>query len=159
MQTIRVSFNSDPAIWAHVRLMLRGILEMQLIPARDTNLITLGVDEVFTNIMRHAYGGHRNGAIELEVSCRDKRLYVTFRDFGKKVPIEKIRPRDLSDIQPGGLGVHIINTVFDSVKYDDSLAEGTILRLEKDLTKPVLGGNSSSKDSPSIPQEGSEFHG
>lgn len=138
MDGVRVSFQSDPAIWAHVRLMLKGLLEIQMIPARDTNLLTLGVDEAFSNIMRHAYGGSRDGTIELEVSCRDKRLYVTLRDYGEKVPLEQIRSRDLDDIRPGGLGVHIINTVFDSVEYDSSVPDGTILRLEKDLTKPVL---------------------
>lgn len=138
MEGLRISFPSDPAIWAHVRLMLKGLLEMQMIPTRDTNLITLGVDEAVTNIMRHAYGGSLDGSVELETSCSNRRLCVTLRDYGKKVPLEQIHSRDLDEIRPGGLGVHIINAVFDSVEYDSSLPDGTILRLEKDLTKPVL---------------------
>ncbi len=138
VEGLRVSLPSDPAIWSHVRLMLKGLLEMQMIRQRDANLITLGVDEAFTNIVRHAYEGRRNGTVDLEVCCKAKRLYITLRDYGKKVPIEEIQSRDLDDIRPGGLGVHIIKTVFDTVEYDSSAPDGTILRLEKDLTKPVL---------------------
>ena len=138
MEGFRVTFPSDPAMWSHVRLMLRGFLEMQMIPARDTNLLALGVDEAFTNVMRYAYEGNLDGILDMEISCREKRLHITVRDYGRKVPREEIRSRDLDDIRPGGLGVHIIQTVFDFVEYDSSPAEGTILRLEKDLTKPVL---------------------
>ena len=133
-----MSFSSDPAMWAHVRLMLRGILEMQRIPSRDANLLSLGMDEAFTNIMRHAYGGNREGAVELEVNCDKKRLNVTIRDYGCKVPTESIRSRDLNDIRPGGLGVHIMHSVFDVVRYDNSPQDGTILLLEKDLTKRIM---------------------
>jgi len=139
MKGFSVSFPSDPVLWTHVRLMLKGFLEMQMIPPRDTNLITLGVDEAFTNIMQHAYEGNHDGTIDLTVSCAGKRLLVKLRDYGKKVPRDQIRSRDLEDIRPGGLGVHIIRSVFDSVEYDCSCGVGTILRLEKDLTRPVLG--------------------
>ena len=73
MDTFHVSFPSDPAMWGHVRLMLRRLLEMQMIPARDADLLTLGVDEAFTNVMRHAYQGRRDGQVDLTFSCRDKR--------------------------------------------------------------------------------------
>ena len=111
---------------------------MQMIPARDADLLTLGVDEAFTNVMRHAYQGRRDGQVDLTFSCRDKRLQVTLRDYGKKAPLEEIHSRDLDNIRPGGLGVHIIQTVFDLVEYDLSPGKGTILRLEKDLTKSVM---------------------
>ncbi len=139
MKGFAVTFPSDPALWAHVRLMLKGLLEMLMIPPRDTNLITLGVDEAFTNIMQHAYEGMHDGRIDLRIDYHDNRLFVELRDYGKRVPRDEIRSRDLEDIRPGGLGVHIIHSVFDWVEYDCSCPEGTILRLEKDLTKPVLG--------------------
>ena len=145
MKSLCVSLQSDPAIWAHVRIMLKGILEMEMVPARDANLITLGVDEAFTNIMRHAYQDSRTGIVDLEVSCRDQRLCITLRDYGKQVPDEQIRSRPLDEIRPGGLGVWIIKTVFDSVERDHLPHGGTILRLEKDLTKPVLPESRSSR--------------
>ncbi len=138
MNGFRVTFPSDPTIWAHVRLMLRAVLEMYLIPGRECNLLTLGVDEAFTNIMRHAYEGRKDGAVELNVTCRDKQLSITLRDYGKKVPLEQIKSRDLSDIRPGGLGVHIIRSVFDEIQYDTSPPKGTILYLRKDLTKSIM---------------------
>ncbi|MFH1742848.1 MAG: ATP-binding protein, partial [bacterium] len=118
MNSFHVSFPSDPAMWAHVRLMFRGFLEMQMIPARDADLLTLGADEALTNVMRHAYQGRRDGQVDLTVSCRKKQLCVALRDYGRKVPLEEIHSRDLDDIRPGGLGVHIIRSVFDLVEYD-----------------------------------------
>ncbi len=138
MNGFRVTFPSDPTMWSHVRLMLRAVLEMHLIPGRECNLLTLGVDEAFTNIMRHAYEGRKDGLVELNVTCRDKRLSIILRDYGKKVPLEQIKSRDLNDIRPGGLGVHIIRSVFDEIRYDTSSPKGTILHLEKDLTTSIM---------------------
>ena len=42
---------------------------------------------------------------------------------------------DLNDVRPGGLGVHIIKSVFDKVQYDTSPPEGTVLRMRKEFNE------------------------
>ena len=42
----------------------------------------------------------------------------------------RIRGRNLEDVRPGGVGVHIIRQVFDYVKYEPR-RRGTRLILEK----------------------------
>ena len=43
-----------------------------------------------------------------------------------------IKPRDLSDVRPGGLGVHFIREIMDQVVYDPG-GECTELRMTKRL--------------------------
>jgi anti-sigma regulatory factor (Ser/Thr protein kinase) len=93
--------------------------------------IVLAVDEACSNIIRHAYDGETDKAITLTVTDEAGRFIVRLRDYGKKAEQSAIAPRDLADIRPGGLGTHFITTVFDSVDYDTSFPEGTMLTLEK----------------------------
>ena len=59
------------------------------------------------------------------------------RDYGRSCDPAKIKSRELEDIRPGGLGVHIIKQAFDSVIYTPQ-PRGTRLVLEK--KKPVPQG-------------------
>jgi len=52
------------------------------------------------------------------------------RDYGRSCDPSTIRSRDLADIRPGGLGVHIIQQAFDRVDYSPQ-PRGTRLTLEK----------------------------
>ncbi len=56
---------------------------------------------------------------------------VRLRDYGRKIDRAAIAPRDLKDIRPGGLGTHFINLAFETVNYDTSPEQGTLLTLEK----------------------------
>jgi serine/threonine-protein kinase RsbW len=60
---------------------------------------------------------------------RDRVRFV-LRDYGRSCDPKYIRSRDLEDIRPGGVGVHIIRQVFDYVKYEPR-RRGTRLVLEK----------------------------
>jgi anti-sigma regulatory factor (Ser/Thr protein kinase) len=66
------------------------------------------------------------------------RLDVTLRDWGRKVDPASIQPRELSDIRPGGLGVHFIREIMDEAVYDPTPETGTELRMTKRL-KPRQG--------------------
>ena len=96
---------------------------------KDTNLIIVAVLEALSNIIKYTYGGEI-GKIEIRVSGEGKTLKVLLRDFGKKVDEEKIVSRDLKDIRPGGLGVHFIKEIMDSVEYLP-VKDGNELRLIK----------------------------
>ncbi len=131
MEKLRARFTSDPSVWSHVRVLLTHLLEIHHIPIREANLISLAADEAFTNIYRHAYGGETDGSIHLTVACDSERIHVEFKDFGKQCDSSAIKGRDLDDLRPGGLGVHIMKSVFDEVEYDISQEVGTVLRMRK----------------------------
>ena len=98
--------------------------------------ISLAVTEAFTNIIRHGYGSQcKDNKIKVIFDCTEGRkgLKIVTRDFGCQVDISKIKSRDLDDIRPGGLGVHIIKTIMDYVEYKKAGDKGMILTMVKYL--------------------------
>lgn len=98
------------------------------------NDVVLALDEACQNVIRHAYGGPSTEEIELTVRHRPGRLIFRLRDFAPLVEPSKIKPRDLEDIRPGGLGTHLIQEVMDEVQYlRPTQGEGNLLRLVKNI--------------------------
>ncbi len=60
-------------------------------------------------------------------------LEIRLRDYGNQVAPEQIRSRDLDDVRPGGLGVHIIQECMDTVEYRPAETGGTLLILQRRL--------------------------
>ena len=44
-------------------------------------------------------------------------VVVRVRDFAAPVDPEKLKPRDLADVRPGGLGIHFIKNLMDSAVF------------------------------------------
>lgn len=98
---------------------------------KDARRIILAVDEASSNIIRYAYEGDHSQTIEMTVNVSPDALVITLGDSGKKPDVAKIAPRKLEDIRPGGLGTHFMGTVFDTVEYDTSREQGTILTMTR----------------------------
>jgi len=97
--------------------------------ARD---VMLAVDEACQNVIRHAYGGECDEGIELEMRREGERLVLWLRDYAPSVDPERIRPRDLEEVRPGGLGVHLIRELMDEMRYrPDPSGAGNVLELVK----------------------------
>jgi sigma-B regulation protein RsbU (phosphoserine phosphatase) len=97
--------------------------------ARD---IVIAVDEACQNIIRHAYAGQADGQVVLECRHVGDDLEVLLHDFARPVDPATIKPRDLDDVRPGGLGVHFIRTVMDTVDFQPSpTGLGNRLRMTK----------------------------
>ncbi len=100
-----------------------------------TRDIVLAVDEACQNIIRHAYRGDPSMDICLHV-CRSKeRLVLDIVDFAKPVDKSRIRPRDLDDIRPGGLGTHFIQACMDTTEFPPPPeGAGNLLRMVKKIS-------------------------
>jgi len=79
--------------------------------------IVIAVDEACQNIIRHAYAGRSDGEIVLEIECAGEALVVSLRDFAPPIDPSRVRPRDLDDVRPGGLGTHLIRQVMDGADF------------------------------------------
>lgn len=100
----------------------------------DVGDIVLAVDEACQNVIRHAYGGECDGDISIELRQRTDAMIVMIRDFADPVDISKVKPRDLDDIRPGGLGTHLIQEVMDEVDFlPPPIDGGNLLRLVKKI--------------------------
>ena len=78
--------------------------------------IVLAIDEACQNVIRHAYKD-KEGDVAVKLSFRNNEFIVSIEDNGIPVIPEKIKPRDIEDIKPGGLGAFFINQIMDSVSF------------------------------------------
>jgi anti-sigma regulatory factor (Ser/Thr protein kinase) len=114
---LKLEVPSDPQLLSVVRSAVQQIAAVMGFADRDCRLITLAVDEAMANIIRHAYGNRHDRPVEVRCRCRDSRIEFVLVDRGKSVKPEKLRGRDLDDVRPGGLGIHLIAQIMDSVTY------------------------------------------
>jgi anti-sigma regulatory factor (Ser/Thr protein kinase) len=124
-----ICFSSDTCQLADVRKEVRAFLAANGFDDCATELMVLALDEACTNVIRHAYS-HECKPVRLEMTGLRSLVRFVLRDYGRKCDPAKIKSRELEDIRPGGLGVHIIQQAFDSVTYSPQ-AKGTRLILEK----------------------------
>ncbi|HEB87833.1 MAG TPA: ATP-binding protein [Gammaproteobacteria bacterium] len=133
----RRTFSSDTLELKAIRDWLRDILQQQPDCSEDcVNDAILAVNEACMNIIQHAYYGQANGEIIIEL-FREKN-FITFllTDFASPVDIDLCQPRDLDDVRPGGLGIHIIQSVMDSMRFLEPPANvGNLLELKLDIHK------------------------
>ncbi len=69
-------------------------------------------------------------------------IEIVIEDDAMQVDPDTIRSRDLDDIRPGGLGVHIIREIMDEVSYARRDRRGMRLTLVKHL-HPVAAARDS----------------
>jgi anti-sigma regulatory factor (Ser/Thr protein kinase) len=133
---LNLELRSDPEMLAGVREKFRQWALPQGWGEDQVADLVLAIDEALTNVIRHGYGGETCHKIVLSVEALDdlvrgRGLEVRVRDYGKQVDPRTIRGRDLEDMRPGGLGVHIIQSVMDSAEYSFAPGGGMQLVMRK----------------------------
>jgi sigma-B regulation protein RsbU (phosphoserine phosphatase) len=126
--------SSDPE---NLRLVRRKVSELSFELGFDEDQrqrIVLAVDEAVANVIRHAYGGCCDGRVELSVWLDTDAVRFELRDYADPVDPNRIKPRDLSECRPGGLGINLIDSVMDRWQFrhpDDGA--GNLLTMIKRL--------------------------
>ena len=116
-QTMELSIPSHPRFLQVVRAMMSRVAAILNIPDAKTGSIVLAVDEACSNIIKHAYFNDPSGVIEFSITPGKTRLEIAITDYGKSCDMNLMKPRELDDIRPGGLGTYIIGQVMDEVEY------------------------------------------
>ncbi len=97
--------------------------------------VVIAVDEALQNVIRHAYENRPDGEIKITLSRTPNKFVVHIRDYADSIDISKVKPRDLGDIRPGGLGTHFISEVMDEVVFLPTPdGRGNLLRMVKQVT-------------------------
>ena len=105
----------------------------------DCSQIALAVDEALCNVFRHGYDRRVDGRIWMRIWPKPSSgaelgsLRIVIEDEAKQVDPEQIKSRELDDIRPGGLGVHIIRQVMDEVQYERRDGAGMRLTMSKSV--------------------------
>lgn len=129
-----IKIPSHPKYLSVVRCVTSGMCDLQGMDASDAENIKLAVDEACSNVIKHAYEGDTNQSIVVKLKTAKNKLEVIIEDSGKKHP-PAVEGRDLDDIRPGGLGIHLIKRAFDIFKFDDTKKKGNRIRLIKKIKK------------------------
>ena len=100
-----------------------------------TQDLVMAVDEACQNVVRHAYEGwDEPGDIVADFIREDQNFVVHLMDFAEPVDQGKIKSRDLNDVRPGGLGVHLIKSVTDQAVFvEPPPGVGNLFKLTKRL--------------------------
>lgn len=140
---IRLEMRSDPMLLAGARELVSAICRRLGFDDLSCCQIALAVDEALANVICHGYARQDDGKIWLSihpVKGDPPTLKVMIEDEAKQVEIADIKGRELSDIRPGGLGVHIIRQVMDVVVYEKRDG-GRGMRLILEKTGDVRSSN------------------
>lgn len=109
--------SSDPENLRLVRRMVNETLCALGFAEDERQRIVLAVDEAVANVIRHAYGGCCDGRVELSLWLDPGQLRFELRDYAEPVDASRIRPRDLAECRPGGLGINLIDSVMDEWRF------------------------------------------
>jgi len=133
---IELHICADPIYLSVARSVVRNVAEISGVKKSETEQITLALVEALTNVIRHGYGGPCEKQIFIsfsKIKCPDGKiaLEILIRDFGKQVEPEIIEAHQLDVDEPGGLGVHIIQSVMDQSEFTKADDRGMLLRMVK----------------------------
>lgn len=125
-ELLALRFPAQPIQMRAVRAALRTVLDAEDVPPELRDRLVLVVDEACTNIIRHAYCSEADntvsadecGPIALRVTRERDMLGFELRDEAPAVDPARIKPRDLSDCRPGGLGVAFIDATMDAWRVE-----------------------------------------
>jgi len=83
--------------------------------------IMLAVDEACTNIIKHAYQSYPEGEIVIRVEIDAKKFNILIIDYGNTFDPTSVPKPDLKkyfqEHKVGGLGMYLMRTLMDDVKY------------------------------------------
>jgi len=134
-KTIELHLTSDPPLLSVMRAAVSKVCEIAGFDQLDTSKIILALDEACSNIIRHAYKGKSGQSIIITCNIKPTKLEFILEDQGAPADVKMIKPRPLNEVRPGGLGVYIITSVMDKVKYSEGMDEGNRLLLHKNRPK------------------------
>ncbi len=91
--------------------------------------VQLVIEELFTNILKYQTGGKSDVFVHIEKS--DNKLIIKLRDFDSEpFDLTKAGEVDTDDYiqqkKPGGLGIHLVKKMVDSLDYEYNNRTSTI---------------------------------
>jgi anti-sigma regulatory factor (Ser/Thr protein kinase) len=96
-----------------IRALVKRTAEVVGCCSELSDRLVLAVNEACMNVIQHAYQGDELGEIVLEMLNNNGKLHFRLVDYANPIDLDLVKPRDLDDIRPGGLGTHFINEIMD----------------------------------------------
>ena len=118
MNTLRDAvFPSVTDILGQVRALVDGACRSAGCCDECTEQVVLAVNEACMNIIQHGYRYATDQTFRIAIFADESELLVQLLDNGRPAADSDLRPRELDDLRPGGLGVRFMREVMDAVAY------------------------------------------
>jgi anti-sigma regulatory factor (Ser/Thr protein kinase) len=119
--TLVLRVPSTTEFLASIRDTTKRMAELGGCDAAVAEQVALAVDEASTNVIEHAYRGAHDRQIELRFLLSPEELRVEIVDDGAPVNRRALPEVDLkryaSERRSGGLGVHLMGRIMDTVTF------------------------------------------
>ena len=137
MDELRVSLSPRLSAVRSLAQMVEEFGDANKLPDQQIYMVNLALDELITNTVSYGLRGVARPKIEITLQVSDTMLVLSMVDNGRKFdPTESTHPDLSSSVEErrvGGLGLHLIKTFADRVKYEYSEGRNR-LTLEHYLT-------------------------
>jgi len=138
--TLLLTIPSQTSFLALVREITEKMAEVAGFGHGVAEKLALAVDEATTNVLEHAYGGATDRSVEVRFEDRGLEFRVDVLDSGHMVDPKAMPRVDLekfvSERRKGGLGVHLMEKIMDSVTFRRS-ARRNVCCLVKRKAEPA----------------------
>ena len=138
--TVQIRLLSQPRLLAGVRSLVTTLAERVGFGRVGSGHVALAVDEALTNIIRHGYDQRTDEVIDLRVwvlAGEQPGIRIEIEDEADHVDPADFQGRDLEDVRPGGLGVHLMREVMHVCEFEKRAGRGMRVVLEKRLEPPT----------------------
>jgi serine/threonine-protein kinase RsbW len=101
--------------------VIRQFGDLHEVPSRVLYAVNLALDEVVTNVVRHAFQDAKEQEVIAHVSATSTEVTTEVSDTGRAFnPLDVPPPNldaPLSERTLGGLGIHLVRSLMDSIEY------------------------------------------
>lgn len=115
------SFPASPEVLSEVRLAVRDACQHACRSDKSgeecSEQMVLAINEACMNIIQHGYAFADGKHFTLRLGVDDGVLKALLLDNGLLASDGDLRPRELDELRPGGLGVHFMRELMDGVAY------------------------------------------
>ena len=119
--TLTLTLKNDPAEIGRLVDLLEAFGPQSGLTDDATFKLTLALDEIVANVVRHGFEDEGEHRIEVKVTVDDRTVTASVEDDGLEFDPREAPVPDL-DLpiemrKPGGLGMHLVRATMDSVEY------------------------------------------
>ncbi len=106
---------------------------------KDIAKLELAVDEACANVIEHAYGHDASKEVIVRAKLDEEEFSIDIEDTGKGFDPAEVNQEELEQLiskrRTGGLGMRLMKTLMDEVRYEIEPGKKNALHMSKRLKK------------------------
>ncbi len=122
---------------ALIREFVGSIAQQSGMNASDSGKLELAVDEACANVIEHAYGNDTTKEVIIRATLDDESLSIDVEDTGHGFDPNAVKQEELEELvnkrKTGGLGMRLMKTLMDEVRYEIEPGKKNALHMSKRL--------------------------